>query len=164
MTTTTRNAGLRQWRTLGQVRAHHTGHWFDRDTMRFFNSRLPADSSPLIHGRYFISSEKRDGVYISSGYVPGSPRAFTIREVLSDGSIQTVGEFQGYSTRARAERAARGLTPDRSAYLADVLNRNGWIKRTSQLAHHCGAPLEDCRATIAARARDRRNARRRDAR
>jgi hypothetical protein len=151
---------IRHWHTLGEVRRAHTGHWFDRDTMRFFGCRLPDDGSRLIGGRYFISSEAQPAV---PGFHGAGPRLYTIREVMSDGGIETVGEFQGYATRREAERAARELPTDHSAHLAEVLasdshNRRDWIKRGSQLARYCGAPLEDARATIAARARQRRRA------
>lgn len=147
---------MRYFHDLGEVRRVHNGHWFDRDTMRFFSCRLPDDNSPLIGGRYFVSSEQNSGVY--------DPRLYTIREALSDGKVETIGEFQGYSTRREAERAARELPTDYSAYLMAVLesdthNRTGWIKRASQLARYCGAPLEDAQATIKARARLRRRAR-----
>ena len=69
-------------------------HWFDADTMRFFNSRI---LSPVIGGRYFVSSEKYDD---------GSPRLYTIRIANDDGTIDTVGDFQGYETADKAKRAA----------------------------------------------------------
>jgi hypothetical protein len=146
-------------RTLGDVRHRHSGHWFDADTMRFFRCRLPDDYTPLIGGRYFISSEKHE----TPGY-PSGPRLYTIREAFSNGAVDTVGEFQGYETRRAAERAAHELPTDYSAALMAVLeselhNRTGWIKRASQLAKYTGKPIEDCREVIAARAKARRRAR-----
>lgn len=75
------------------------GHyWFSPDTKRFFHSRI---GDTLYGGRYFISSECRE---------PGeTPRLYTIREANPDGSIDTVGDFQEYSTRAQAVRAIERL-------------------------------------------------------
>lgn len=146
--------------TIGDVRRRHTGHWFDPDTMRFFKTRLPAESTLLISGRYFVSSEDN-----SSPYYPGE-RRYTIREALSDGKVETVGEFHVYPSRKAAERVARALPHEYSAHLMrDVLNsethnRTGWIRTAKQLAKYTGAPLEDCREVIAARAKIRRRERR----
>jgi hypothetical protein len=75
------------------------GHyWFEPSTKRFFNTRVSqvtfygADSSTL-----FVSSEK--GPY-------NAHRLFTVRRSNADGSITTVGDFQGYRSLASALRAA----------------------------------------------------------
>jgi hypothetical protein len=89
-----------QFQTMSQVIAEHKrrdGHWFDKDAMRFFDSKI---ESPLIEGRYFVSSEQ---CHHSDG--TSSPRLFTVREVSAEADIDTVGEFQGYKTK-RAARAA----------------------------------------------------------
>lgn len=72
-------------------------HWFSPDTMRFFNSRV---LSGVIGGRYFITSERYDD---------GSPRLYTIRVAADDGTIDTVGDFQGYTSANAARRAAEEL-------------------------------------------------------
>lgn len=156
----TTNSGMRIWHTLQDVRNAHTGHWFDASTLRFFSSRLPDPYTRLIGGRYFVSSEQYRPLY-------GAPEArmFTIREVMSDAKVETVGEFQGYSTRRAAERAARDLPTEYSPSLMSVLesdthNGTGWIRTSKQLAKYTGAPLEDAQATIRARAAARRRARR----
>lgn len=141
-----------RWHHMGEVQMAHRGHWFDADSMRFFKCRLPTHWSPLVGGRYFVSSEQSDY---------GAPRLYTIREALSNGDVATVGEFQGYGSRKAAERAARELPTDYSASLMETLasdlhNGTGWIKTSKQLARYTGAPLADCKATIAARARMRR--------
>lgn len=73
-------------------------HWFTAETKRFFGSRI---GSTLYGGRYFVSSEhtgfNREG------------RAYTIRFVEDDGSIDTPGEFLEYDTRDKAHRQARRL-------------------------------------------------------
>jgi hypothetical protein len=70
-------------------------HWFDRSTMRFFNTKI---ESGLIGGKYFITSERYDD---------DRPRLFTVRRADPDGTIDTVGEFQGYHSREDAREAIR---------------------------------------------------------
>ena len=62
-------------------------HFFEPSSMRFFNSRIQND--PPYKGRYFVTSERFDY---------SSPRLYTIREIKQDGNIETIGEFQGFST------------------------------------------------------------------
>lgn len=92
------------FKTMAEVRAANAalGHnWFRRDTMRFWNTRI---ESRLIGRRYFVTSEKMD-----APYEPPATRLFTVRRVNDDGSVETVGEFQGYETREDALTAARAL-------------------------------------------------------
>ena len=66
---------------LQQANALRGGNYFTPATMRFFNSRLH-DVIPTKFGSLFITSEKDRGVYISSGYIPGSweeKRRYTVR-------------------------------------------------------------------------------------
>lgn len=84
---------------IDAIKAAHKGHWFDRDSMTFFGSMLPAYAAwPLPGGAYFISSEK-----YPSGY-----RAYSIQWADCIGEIHTVGEFMAYETlrEAMAEVAA----------------------------------------------------------
>lgn len=69
-------------------------YWFSPDTMRFFNSRI---ESGLIRGRYFVTSE---------AYDEDAPRRYSIRVAHDGGSIDTVGDFQGYQTLSEALAAA----------------------------------------------------------
>ncbi len=66
-------------------------HWFDPETLRFFGSRI---SESTFDGRYFVTSEW-DGF-------DHAARLYSIREAMSDGQVDTVGEFQEYATRAQA--------------------------------------------------------------
>lgn len=66
------------------------GHWFERGTMRFFNTRI---CSRLIAGKRFITSERG----------PDERTRYTIREARPDGSIDTIGEFQQFGTLAAAK-------------------------------------------------------------
>ena len=90
--------------TIAEVRAANRangGHWFDKDTMRFFNSRI---ESKLIGGKYFISSEQsppfNDQVW---------PREYSVRVVSDDASIDTVNDFQEYKTKQQARAAIDAL-------------------------------------------------------
>jgi hypothetical protein len=86
------------FKTMADVRAANKAignHWFEKSTMKFFNSRV---ESRLLGGRYFITSERRELTF---------PKRYTVREVLPDGGIKTVGEFQGYTLLEDAQIAAR---------------------------------------------------------
>jgi len=68
-------------------------HWFDKDTMKFFKSRV---GNTVYKGVYFISSEQFDY---------NSPRLYSIRKVVCENNrfdIQTIGDFQGYNTFSEA--------------------------------------------------------------
>ena len=75
-------------------------HWFDPDALRFFSSRI---SEQIYGGRLFISSEAFKSPH--GDY----PRAYTVRMVSDDGSVSTVGEFQGHRTLANARKEARAI-------------------------------------------------------
>ena len=85
------------YNTVSDIRCAHInfgGHFFDRDSMRYFNSRI---LDGVIGGRYFITSEK----------YREEPRRYTIREITyPDRDIVTRGEFQGYRTAAAARKDA----------------------------------------------------------
>jgi hypothetical protein len=70
-------------------------HFFERDTMRFFSSRV---LDGVYGGRYFVTSERR-------GF-DDYRRAYTIRVARDDGSIETVGEFLDIGSSATAHRRA----------------------------------------------------------
>lgn len=73
---------------LGNKQAGY--HFFSRDAMKFFNSKI---ESHLIYDRFFITSEKYSKEY---------KKLFTIREVGEDYDIGRVGEFQQFPTKAKA--------------------------------------------------------------
>lgn len=75
-------------------------HFFDRASMRFFNSVLPKAGYEGPGGVFFVTSEQFHG---SGGYV--APRKFTVRN-LDGEQIRTVGEFNALS-RAEAVRLAK---------------------------------------------------------
>ncbi len=75
-------------------------HWFDRDTMRFFNSRVSHDAYKVRDKAWFVSSERQDED-------DAHPRLYSVRVCdLATGRINTVGTFQGYKTLDQAESAA----------------------------------------------------------
>lgn len=89
--------------TMATLRANNRragSHWFDKDTMRFFNTRV---GNKLFKGSrcvFFVTSEEG----------PRGGRKFSVRKTCDRGGrIQTAGDFQAYSTRAQAESAAKRL-------------------------------------------------------
>lgn len=61
-------------------------HWFDADTMRFFNSRIS-------------NWDATTGLFITSEQNHGCPRLYTIRLAnFNTGKVETCGEFQQYKT------------------------------------------------------------------
>lgn len=81
------------------------GHFFDRQTLEFFGSRV---HNTVYGGRYFITSERDKGVHLSDGthrQAWDGKRRFTIRVCDDEGFINTVGEFGGFDSHAEAEAA-----------------------------------------------------------
>ena len=68
----------------------HGHHWFEPSTIRFFKSRV---GDTTYGGRFFVSSEQFDYK---------SPRLYSVRVALDDGSVETVGDFQEYASRSGA--------------------------------------------------------------
>jgi len=91
-------------------------HFFDADTMRFFGSRV----LPTVYaGRLFVTSER-------SGFDHYSPRSYTVREFMPDGSIETVGDFNGFATPAQARAEIKRQRSTRhSWYFAGQHGKNG---------------------------------------
>jgi len=87
----------RKWASMAEVKAAHAArkvgnHWFEKDTMRFFHSRI---ESGIIRGRYFITSEVN----------PSDEKRYSVRYVTDDAEIETLGEFHSYKTKEAAKRA-----------------------------------------------------------
>lgn len=84
-------------------------HFFDRNTMRFFDSKLEFTSSgPMCSSEgydgnrsYFVTSEKDPS--------EGSKRRYTVRCFNRAGKLKmvmaTVGDFQQYATKGDARKA-----------------------------------------------------------
>jgi hypothetical protein len=80
-------------------------HWCDEDALRFFDGIVPEDQ-PIIHGRFFVSSEQFDR---------SSPRLHTLRYANAEAHIKTVGAFQQFESfddarNALNEGIAQGVT------------------------------------------------------
>lgn len=97
------------FKTIADVRAANQdagNHFFDRDTMRFFKSRIVSN---LYGGRYFITSEQG----------PHGPRKFTIREAHENGDVTTASSFMQYSDIQDAREDAHAMK------VADYRKRGG---------------------------------------
>lgn len=81
--------------TVRELEAKNSGagqHFFDADTLRFFDSRVSED---VYRHRFFFTSEKG----------PGGKRRASIRMIMDDGHVETVGEFQRFANPAAARKA-----------------------------------------------------------
>lgn len=101
--------------SIGDVKRAHSGHFFDADTMRFFNSRI-VDDWP-IRGWFFRTTEK-------NRY--DDPRGCTLRLATSSGDIEDVGEFQEFATPAGAAKVAEKFDTVMLCRVVDDLGRTFW--------------------------------------
>ena len=88
-------------RAIYQIRAHNQNngyYFFNENTMRGFKSRVHSD---VYGGCVFVTSEK------NSSWRFDHPRAYTVRMITENGSIETIGEFQGFDTRYSAHAHAK---------------------------------------------------------
>jgi hypothetical protein len=99
LTVTTRDT----YNTTGEMAEDNRliGHsWFGKDNMRAFGCRV---LETVYGGHYFVSSEQHKSYYPSYFC---EPRKYTVRSCFN-GKIDTVGEFQAYSSARQAQAAAR---------------------------------------------------------
>ena len=75
-------------------------YFFNTDTMRGFKSRVHEN---VYGGCVFVTSEK------NSSWRFDYPRAYTVRMITENGSIETIGEFQGFDTRYSAHAHAKWI-------------------------------------------------------
>lgn len=96
------------YRTIEEIKAANTTarlHFFASGLMRLRETFV----YPKVYfGRYFITSER-------NVMLAGSPRGFSIREVLPDSSIKLVGRFQQFQTLGEAKDAIQRLAGDGAA-------------------------------------------------
>lgn len=85
---------------MSEVKARHKGHWFERDTMRFFNCELPVKATQTEHGTWFVSAERP-----SLDVAP----LFTIRFQNEKGDIDTIGKHCQFVESSDAREAMRRL-------------------------------------------------------
>ncbi len=77
-------------------------HFFDKDTIRFFSSRVSELMWKKGSDIYFITSEQDRGQ-------TGSVRSFTVRKTDADGDINSIGEFQGHATLSDARSEIKDI-------------------------------------------------------
>lgn len=76
-------------------------HYFDPDSMRFFQSKVEPEAYAGVGGTYFVTSEKS----------AHAARKWSIRQVFTDPfGIDTVGGFGAYKTPREAKDEARRLS------------------------------------------------------
>jgi hypothetical protein len=75
------------------------GHWFDRDSMRFFKTKLPSVAYETTAGVLFVTSEVD----------PSGVKAYTVRRQKVNGGITTVGDFHCFTTAAAARAEIKRL-------------------------------------------------------
>jgi hypothetical protein len=93
------------WLNMAEVKAANKlagQYWFSPATMQFFDSKIETE---LINGKYFITSEQ--GPHQLA-------RHYTIRVVNDDATIDTVGEFQAYSSLSVAQWNLRMIIEDQT--------------------------------------------------
>ncbi len=68
-------------------------HFFDRDTLAFFGSKVYPDLYTVAGRQFFVTSEDNYN---------RTEKGYTIREAMPDGDIETIGEFLQYATKEQA--------------------------------------------------------------
>ncbi len=91
---------------IGEVQEIAKGwgsHFFDKDTLRFFNSKVHLKVFEGPGGVYFVTSEQAPAF---QGHRP--PRGYTVRRLdIEEEDIETVGEFNTLTTLDRAYEIAK---------------------------------------------------------
>lgn len=102
-----------KFKTMAEIKSANlriNHHWFDKGAMRFFDTRI---ETGVIKGKYFITSEQYhdSGCHGWSCNRNGScgPRLYTIRIAFSDGSVDTIGDFQQFATKRDARKTINRL-------------------------------------------------------
>ena len=95
--------------SLREFQHYYNGHFFDKDTMRFFKSHI---------GDEFLTDNYL--VFITSEQNQDNPRRYTVRaasrhvdKIKQNSSIKTIGQFNvlsSYQAKKLAKRVARLLT------------------------------------------------------
>ena len=87
--------------SMSSIRARSTNHWFDADTMRFFATQLPKHGYIGADGSaYFVTSERFNSML---------PRRYSVRVMKANGTVDTIGEFQGFERSIEATKKAKAL-------------------------------------------------------
>jgi hypothetical protein len=95
-----------QWREAIERHRAARLHWFDREAVSYFSSRVLWETLtplPLAPGCYlFVSSEQFRPLRGQA-----DSRRYTVRFFGHTGAVDTLGEFQQYETANAAKRAIR---------------------------------------------------------
>ena len=86
---------------IKSTNASNGRHFFSRNSMRFFNSRV---HDTLYSGCVFVTSERNNMPYSRP-----QPRVYTVRIAMEDGAIETYGNLGDYTTRSQAHAQAQWL-------------------------------------------------------
>lgn len=95
------------------------GHFFDRDTVRFFNGRI--EGGPY-GGRYFVDSTQF--VDVNRGF--SEPRRYHVREIHANGRIDLVSD---HATKAEAVAVAKGTRTNPRRSLRNPATNTGIVDR-----------------------------------
>ncbi len=93
---------MKEFKSTKEIKKFHEGNnkkFFDPDTLRWFNSRI---LHGVVHGRIFFTSER-------DSYRDSNPRRYTVRMILQDRSIISLGGFDGFATNYEARKWAKAL-------------------------------------------------------
>jgi hypothetical protein len=86
--------------SIKKIKELHKGHFFDKATMTFFDSRLP---------QFGFMDSTGDILFITSEHLLSS-RKYTVRRLLKDnGSIDTEGTFQEFQSLNDAKKRLKML-------------------------------------------------------
>lgn len=86
--------------SLASLNARNGYCWFATDSMRFFNSRVSEYA--------YLTADKAVAYFVSSEKMRGFRRLYSVRAMdMTTGQVDTMGDFQGYTTRAAAHRVAK---------------------------------------------------------
>jgi hypothetical protein len=122
-----------------EIRKVAKGHFFDKDSMRFFDSRVCLDAFDGPGGCFFVTSERFRGP--CGGKVIPCSRRFTVRRFnRKTGAVTTPGTFQGYASRtgalAAAKRASEDASPRSAAAWKAARTREDNRRRAEAEASH----------------------------
>jgi hypothetical protein len=93
--------------TLKALNKANGYHFFDTSTLRFFDSKILPTVYTAPDGWYFVTSEQFHGSAWPTPVLEDGARKYTVRRMNDDGSIDTIGEFNSYTTREAAKTAAQ---------------------------------------------------------
>ena len=88
---------------IRRINKEHGYHFFDREAMHFFNSRLPRYGYHEGNKYYFVTSEQFDGRDTNGNYYQ-EPRKYTVRKMSENGNMEEQEEFQKHQTYKAAEK------------------------------------------------------------